>query len=119
MISSATFLLSLAAVAQAQEDRTCSNAGVAGKWGYTYTGTLILPTGAVPVAAVGRYTLDVQGNVSATQTRSVAGSTAEEIAKGTATLNSDCTGTYTVRVYDQAGNLLRSAVLNPGKEILQ
>src|SRR6202051_342962 len=62
-------------------DGTCSNAGVAGEWGYTETGTVIPTTGAVPFAAVARYTLDADGNLSGTATSSSGGSTAH----GTAT----------------------------------
>ena len=107
----ATLVMSWAAVAQAQDDGACSNAVVAGRWGYTYTGTLILPTGAVPLAAVGRYTLDADGNLAGTQARSVGGSIGVETLKGTATVNSDGTSTLTVRVYDQSGNLVRTGVL--------
>ncbi len=97
---------------QDQEDSSCSMAGAAGEWGYVYTGTLLLPTGPVPVAAVGRYTLDKEGNVSGTQTRTVApGEASHEVIKGTATVNSDCTGTATISVYSQSGTLLRTAVL--------
>jgi hypothetical protein len=93
-------------------DRSCSTAKAAGEWGYVYTGTLFLPTGAVPVAAVGWYTFDKEGSVSGTQTRSVApGEAAQEVIKATGTVNSDCTATATVSVYDQSGNLLRTAVL--------
>jgi hypothetical protein len=107
----ATLLLSLAALARGRDDGICSNAVVAGTWGYTETGTLILSTGAVPFAAVGRYTLDGAGNFSATQTSSLGGSVGENTLKGTATVNSQCTGTLTVDVFDQSGNLLRTAVL--------
>jgi hypothetical protein len=103
-------LISLAPAAQAH-NRSCSQAGVAGDWGYTYTGSIILPTGAIPAAAVGSFSLDAQGNISGTQTRSVAGSTAVETIKGTGSVNHDCTATYTVDVYDGTGNLLRTAVL--------
>jgi hypothetical protein len=103
-------LVGLAPAAQAHNP-SCSQAGVAGEWGYTYTGTIILPTGAIPAAAVGRFTLDADGNISGTQTRNVGGSVAEETIKGTGTVNHDCTATYKVDVYDGAGNLLRTAVL--------
>jgi len=49
----ATLLLSLAAVASAQEDRGCSAASAAGEWGYSETGTLYLASIAVPYASVG------------------------------------------------------------------
>jgi hypothetical protein len=103
-------LISLAPAALAH-NRSCSQAGVAGDWGYTYTGTIVLPTGAIPAAAVGSFSLDAQGNISGMQTRSVGGSTAEETIKGTGTVNHDCTVTYTVEVSDGAGSLLRTAVL--------
>ena len=84
---------------------------MAGNWGYTYTGTLLLSSGPVPVAAVGRFTADLDGNISGTQTRTLAGAVAQEVIKGSSTVNSDCTVTGTVGVYDQSGNLLRSATL--------
>lgn len=107
----ATLLLSLAAVASARDDRGCSAARVAGQWGYTITGTLILPTGPVPFAVVGKLTADAEGNSSAMQTTVVGGNVSEETLKATFTVNSDCTGTQTVSVYDQSGNLVRTATL--------
>lgn len=104
---SAALVLGTAAVASASP---CSNVSVAGEWGYTFTGTLILPTGTVPFAGVGRYTLDAAGNFSGTQTSSRGGVTSEDTISGTATVNADCTGTFTVDIYDQSGTLLRSAV---------
>jgi hypothetical protein len=101
----------LTALESAAQASTCTPASVAGNWGYTYTGTLLLPSGPVPAAAVGKYTLDADGNISGTQTRSLAGETAQEVIKGSGTLNSDCTGTATIGVYDQSGNLLRTGVL--------
>jgi hypothetical protein len=104
-------LVALAPAAQAH-NRSCSQEGAAGKWGYTYTGTIFHPTaGAILTASVGRFTQDAEGNISGTQTRSVGGGVGEETIKGTGTVNHDCTATYKVDVYDGAGNLLRSAVL--------
>lgn len=104
----ATLVLSLA-VAWAQEG-ACSNTSVAGTWGYSETGTVILPTGPVPYASLGRYTLDPDGNYSGTRVNSVGGDTGTATFKGTATVNSDCTGTVTIRFYDQSGNLTSTAV---------
>jgi hypothetical protein len=102
--------LALAASAQANDGRHCSGASVAGNWAYTYTGTLILTTGAVPVASVGSYTQDSAGNIAGTQTRSNGGSSAVETIAGNVTVNKDCTGTANIDVY-QDGQLQRSAVL--------
>lgn len=99
----AMLLLSLAVVASAQIEKVCSNAMVAGTWGYTETGTLILPTGAVPYASVGSYTLDFYGNLSGARTASANGTILKATIKGTATVNSDCTGTLTVSFYDESG----------------
>lgn len=109
----ATFL-SLLPTARAQDDGVCSNATVAGKWGYTYTGTVLIPTPTgtlpVPVAAVGKFTLDADGNLSGTQTRSNGGASAEETITAKVTVNADCAGTGAFTVY-QSGLPVRSAVL--------
>jgi len=106
----AALMLSIAAVALAEDPGICSYSGVAGEWGYSDAGTLIPPTGPVPFAIIGRYTLDAEGNFSGTQTSSRGGIISEEILRGAATVNPDCTGTLTVGIYDQSGILLRSAV---------
>jgi hypothetical protein len=89
----------------------CSLASVAGRWGYTYTGSIILPTGAVPVASVGSFKQDAAGNISGRQNRSVGGSSGVEMIAGNITVSADCTGSATINVYDDAGHLLRSAEL--------
>ena len=48
----------------------CSAATAAGTYGFTTTGTLILPTGPAPVAAVGSITFQLDGAVSGSQDRS-------------------------------------------------
>jgi hypothetical protein len=107
----ATLFLSLAAVALAgDDDGTCSNARVAGEWGYSETGTFYLPTGAVPYASVGSYTLDAEGNLSGARTASAGGTIVNATIKGTATVNSDCTGTETLSFYDASGKLTGTAV---------
>ena len=90
-----------------QGDRACSLASVAGEWAYTETGTVIPATVAVPFAAVARYTLDANGNLSGTATSSSGGTVANVTLKGMGTVNSDCTGTLTVGVY-ALGTLVRT-----------
>ncbi len=105
---SAVLVLGLAAVASADDVRTCSSTGVAGEWGYTKTGTVILPTGAIPFASVGRVSLDVDGNLSGTNYSSSGGQVGKGEIRGTITVNPDCTGMMTGGLYDQSGNLLRA-----------
>lgn len=102
----ATLLLAATGAASAQDEGTCSMAGRAGEYGFVYTGTMFLPTGAAPYAAVGRATFDAAGNMSATITVSVGGKVSHRTAIGTYTINSDCTGTLTTSSYDQSGNLV-------------
>jgi hypothetical protein len=108
LVLAATFALAMAPL-QAQASH-CSNASAAGDWAYTYTGPLILPSGAVPAASVGRYNQDAAGNVAGSQTRSVGGDSGVETITGTVSVNKDCTATATIDVY-QDGQLQRSAVL--------
>jgi hypothetical protein len=108
MISLATVCMSLAPAVQAAEH--CSLAKAAGNWGFTLTGTLILPTGPVPGAAVGRLSVDAAGNISGTEARNVGGGFANETLTGSWTVNSDCTATITANIYE-SGVLVRISVL--------
>jgi hypothetical protein len=89
----------------------CSNAKAAGDWGLTLTGTLILPTGPVPAAAVARARIDAAGNISGTEARNVGGGFANETITGSWNVNSDCTATLTVIIYE-SGVLVRTSVLS-------
>jgi len=88
----------------------CSNTSTAGNWAYTYTGTVFTPSGALPLASVGRYSQVAAGNVSGNQNRSVGGSSGVEDVSGTVSVNGDCTGTATIDVFVN-GELQRTAVL--------
>jgi hypothetical protein len=99
----------------------CTNATVLGNWGFTGTGVVILPTGAVPVAAVGTAHFDLEANISGSQDRSLGGGEQHETFSGTYTITRDCALTITTNVYDDSGNLQRTTVLkgvvvNNGKE---
>jgi len=88
------------------------------------TGTLLLPTGAVPFAAVNYATYDGRGNYSGTQTRSNNGTVSRVTFEGTYTVNPDCTGKKTTRSYDQSGNLTNTVdqdfvLVNDGKELFE
>jgi hypothetical protein len=103
-----TFVVALAPM---QANATaCSLANIAGNWSYTYTGTLFTPSGPLPVAAVGHFHEDGQGNIAGSQARSVAGTSAVEDISGTAYVNPDCSGIATINVLVN-GQLQRTAVL--------
>jgi len=93
---------------------SCSQASAAGRWAFTATGSVILPTGAsLPVTQVGSFGEDIQGNVSGSQTRSLGGSVDNETFAGTASINPDCTGSAALAVYDEkSGALVRTTTVS-------
>jgi hypothetical protein len=108
----AALLLCLPTVAAAQGDHWCTNARVAGDWGYTKTGTLYHPAnGPIPFATMGKLTLHPDGSLSGVNTGSVGGAVSQDVLSGTFAVNADCTGTTTVGVYDRSGRLLRTIVM--------
>lgn len=111
MLVTASVALTLGVISTPQAQAShCSTAGAAGKWAYTYTGTIFTPNGPLPAASVGRFTEDVSGNLIGSQTRSVAGTSGAEDIAGTLSVNRDCTATATINVYVN-GQLQRTAVL--------
>jgi hypothetical protein len=100
-------------VVHAASPTGCSTETVAGNWGVTLSGTLILPTGLVPAAGVARGSFDAQGNLTpgATEARNVGGGFANETLTGSWTVNPDCTGTVTIHAYE-SGVLVRTSVLS-------
>jgi hypothetical protein len=92
--------LFLAAAVPSLHAAGCSPSSAAGKWASTANGMLILPTGAVPVAAVLDFSLDTSGNLVGKQTRSLGGQVVEETFAGTLTVNHDCTGDGSVQVFE-------------------
>jgi len=106
----------LGAVTPKQALASCTQAGTAGKYGFTLTGFLITQSGPVPIAAVGRASVDAAGNVTGTEARSVAGGYAEETLSGTISVNPDCTGSMTIRFYEN-GQLVRTSVLSTVTDI--
>ena len=102
--------LIISLTAPAAHADSCSNQRAAGQWGFTLTGTAILPgAGPVSVAAVGEFEVDEQGNLSGTEARSVGGGYADETITGTWTVNPDCIGTLNANIYE-AGKLVRISV---------
>lgn len=106
ILAGLVMLVAIVPGAQASSPR-CSNKTAAGTWAFTVSGS-IPAIGAA--ASVGTYTADASGNLSGSQTRSLAGSVADETLTGTYTVNSDCTGTDVIQVFE-AGVLVRTSTL--------
>jgi hypothetical protein len=104
----AAFVVALVPL-QAEASR-CSTASTAGNWAYTYTGTIFTQNGPLPAASVGHFFQDAAGNVTGSQTRSVAGASGVEDIAGNVTVNRNCTATGTINVLIN-GQLQRTSTL--------
>ena len=84
-------------MAQAGERHQCSLDRTAGNWSLTDNGTVI---GVGLRTAVGVFTLDGKGNLlNGVAASSLNGGVASETFSGTYTVNSDCSGTFDVKIY--------------------
>jgi len=102
VVFAAGLLGSIATPAHASDE--CSLARSAGKWAFTDNGTVI---GVGPRTAVGVFTLDGKGNLLyGAATSSLNGSVANETFYGTYVVNSDCTGTATVQIFESGTEIL-------------
>jgi hypothetical protein len=88
----------LAGFSQTAQAHDCTVSDVAGKYGYTSSGSIVSPAVAALVA-VGRVNFTEAGTFSGAQTTSIAGNLVDETVQGTFAVNADCTGTATVNVY--------------------
>jgi hypothetical protein len=96
-------IVSMSAFAQTEE-HGCSLTRSEGKWSFTDNGTVV---GVGPRTAVGIFTLDGAGNlINGVATSSLNGSVAAETFSGTYTVNSDCTGTGSVRIFASGAEIL-------------
>jgi hypothetical protein len=114
----ATFL-GFALSAQAAQ---CSNASVAGKWGFTSSGSVAVAPGVyLPFSGIGRFTFDATtGTIGGNQTSSLGGNiyptgdangVFPERLVGGLTVFSDCTARATIDVY-QGSTVVRSTILD-------
>ena len=102
--------LAVPGTVRAQEEGVCSNANVAGKWGFTTNGTVV---GIGPRASLGIFTLDGAGNLlNGKATASLNGNITDETFSGTYAVNPDCTGKFAIEIFDLSGNKLLTATLN-------
>jgi hypothetical protein len=98
-------------IARAWGSDVCTLASVAGSFGFSYNGVGILPSGAVPVGAVGNYNSDNGGNFVGTEINSLGGSATFQTIAGKLTVSHDCSGTLVAKVYE-AGMLVRTSYIH-------
>jgi hypothetical protein len=84
-------------MAQADE-KGCSNAALMGRFAVVDNGFITVQAQAGPFADVGTLTFDGKGNTTGTAMASQNGNIFPLNMAGTYTVNSDCTGTFTLNV---------------------
>jgi hypothetical protein len=112
------------------DDKGCSNATLRGSYAQTGTGVITAPPDqAGPFADVGTLIFDGNGGLTGALVVSSNGSSSQATETGTYTVNSDCTGTYTVQIapfgitsqaffaIDTNGDELEIIVTDPGSVI--
>ena len=121
--------LALSSTAKAS-DKGCSNATLRGTYAQTGAGVITAPPDqAGPFANVGTLIFDGNGGLTGALVVSSNGSSSQATETGTYTVNSDCTGTYTVQIapfgitsqaffaIDTNGDELEIIVTDPGSVI--
>jgi len=89
----------------------CTLTSVAGSFGFSYNGVGILPSGPVPVGAVGNYSSDNAGNFVGTEINSLGGNATFQTISGKLTVNHDCSGMLLAKVYE-GGALVRTSYIH-------
>jgi len=113
-------LLAAATISRAQSTtQACTNATLAGPYGYSLTGNLIESQSLAPYADVGSWNADGKGNLSGTGAESFAGTIEQGTSlTGTYNINTDCTGSASITYGNGIGAFhFNLTVLNNGQEI--
>ncbi len=101
----------------------CNNNLIRGTYGFTLEGQKLGGPGLTgPQVGVAMTTFDGAGNLTQTDTVTIAGTTVADFthpqADGTYTVNSDCTGTFTINFQDNRPTVVVNfVVVDEGKEI--
>jgi hypothetical protein len=124
IVVAAVTVLALAALAPASANAAvCTNKMLAGAYGVTVQGTKLAGVGFVgQQVGVALATYDGNGNFTQIDTVTIAGNVVSDFthtpATGTYTVNSDCTGTFTINFTDGRPTVVTNFVLvDSGNEI--
>jgi hypothetical protein len=99
MAAVAALALAIAPAAKAQVNKGCNTATLLGTFAYTVTGSFVAaPATPGLYAEVGSQTFDGSGGTEATGMSNTNGTVASSTRTGTYTVNSDCTGTFSIQI---------------------
>ena len=102
------FAMAVVTMASSAYAQRCSLDGVAGKYGFSDSGTIV---GVGARAAVGLLTFNAAGKVNGSVTSSLNGSISQTTLSGTYTVDPDCSGTASFTELDQNGNPVLTATV--------
>jgi hypothetical protein len=109
--------LGMAPTAKA-DNKGCSNSSLKGTFAHRASGFVTAPPAmAGPFAGVGTDTFDGTGGITGSATLSINGNIVPLTETGTYKVNSDCTGTYTVK--SAGGTTIASFVITDGGNEIQ
>jgi hypothetical protein len=112
-----TLALAIAPMAKAQANKGCSNASLQGTFAYTVTGSFVAaPAPLGPYAETGAQTFDGNGLTAASGMSSTNGNISPATSAGTYTVNSDCTGTFTLQIAPGIAAHYFFVIANSGSE---
>lgn len=99
MAAVAALALAIAPAAKAQVNKGCNNATLQGTFAYTVTGSFVAAPAPLGLyAEVGAQTFDGNGNTATTGMSNTNGTAMPSNTVGTYTVNSDCTGTFSLQI---------------------
>jgi hypothetical protein len=99
MAAVAALALAIAPAAKAQVNKGCNTATLLGTFGYTVTGSFVAAPAPLGLyAEVGAQTFDGNGNTAVNAMSNTNGTAAASSRTGTYTVNSDCTGTFSIQI---------------------
>lgn len=111
-LSGALFLVLAASAAHASPE--CSNASFKGKYVRTGTGTVV---GLGPLALIGVFSADGDGNLTGSVTTNVNGLVLRETFTGTYDIKPDCTGSETLNLSSGRTSVNDIVVGNKGQDV--
>jgi len=113
----AALALAIAPAAKAQVNKGCSNATVQGTFAYTTTGSNVAaPAPLGPYADAGAQTFDGNGSTALSGMSNTNGTAAPVSRTGTYTVNSDCTGTFSIQIAPGIASHYFFVIANDGSQ---
>jgi len=108
--------LAIAPTAKAQGNKGCNNATLQGTFAYTVTGSSVAPLPPGQYAEAGAQTFDGNGGTATVGMSNTNGNVSPSNTIGTYTVNSDCTGTFSLQIAPGIASHYFFVIANSGSD---